>query len=224
MNSEAMITGPLQTKILVSLRDREMTGMELMKNLRIKSPGTIYPVLEVLRERGLISQREERDGSIRRKISFLTDEGNRHLRRHLMASAKWYCCDVAEPMNKILSLVGNKIDVKSNTKVLSTFEHEGVKALLDGSKVVFSEDLSLPLGEFDLVLSFLGIGCIMGKENEEINAYASQLYRTLKPGGSIIILEIEKTDNIFAEILFREMFGLDVPPGMSGEELKETLD
>jgi DNA-binding PadR family transcriptional regulator len=222
--SDAMITGPLQTRIMVALREKEMSGKSLMKALRINSPGTIYPVLEILRERGLISYRVERLGSVRKKISFLTDFGKDHLRRLLMSAAKWYCCDVSIHMSRILSLVEELIDVGPEAKVLSTFEHESVSALLPKSKITFFEELPLPENGFDLALSFLGVGCIMGKESEEIKDYATQLYCSLIPGGNLLIVEIEKTDNMFAEILFSEMFGLVDAPGMTQEETEKILN
>ena len=47
------IEGTLQGKILALLVEGPLAGSDLMKQLNIRSPGTIYPALKLLREKGL---------------------------------------------------------------------------------------------------------------------------------------------------------------------------
>ena len=71
-----------------------------MKRLRLKSPGTIYPVLEVLRTKGLIDFKVETTGAARKKVYFLTEIGTQKMHDHLTSSVK-FCCDTSEHINKI---------------------------------------------------------------------------------------------------------------------------
>lgn len=57
--TEVEITGPLQAKIMRILKDEALCGVDIMDRLNLKSPGTIYPVLKVLRKRGLVDYRVE---------------------------------------------------------------------------------------------------------------------------------------------------------------------
>ena len=76
-----MMKGFLGFMILWMLRNESKTGMELARELEerrghMPSPGTIYPVLKVMTERGLLSVDEE-------KLYSLTDEGKEELDRSL---------------------------------------------------------------------------------------------------------------------------------------------
>ena len=73
--------GFLGFMILWLLRDEPKTGMELAREMEERkghrpSPGTIYPVLKMMTERGLLSVGEEKRYS-------LTDEGREELDRSL---------------------------------------------------------------------------------------------------------------------------------------------
>jgi DNA-binding PadR family transcriptional regulator len=76
-----MMKGFLGFMVLWMLREEAKTGMELARELEGRkghrpSPGTIYPVLKVLTERGLLSVDGEKRYS-------LTDEGRQELDRSL---------------------------------------------------------------------------------------------------------------------------------------------
>jgi DNA-binding PadR family transcriptional regulator len=76
-----MMKGLLGFMVLWMLRDEPKTGMELARELEERkghrpSPGTIYPVLKVLTERGLLDVDGEKRYS-------LTDEGREELDRSL---------------------------------------------------------------------------------------------------------------------------------------------
>jgi ubiquinone/menaquinone biosynthesis C-methylase UbiE len=64
----------------------------------------------------------------------------------------------------------------------------------------------------------------MGKETSEITDYINRLHRSLRKGGSLLVIEIEKTDNLFARILFEDILGLKEPLGLQKEELKNVLE
>ncbi len=216
------IAGNLQAKIMMLLREEQLCGVDLMKRLRIKSPGTIYPVLDVLRTKGLIDFKAQTNGATRKKIYFLTELGIEKTRDHLTSSVK-FCCDTSNYVSKILENVKNLIEIKRREKVLSTLDHDELKRFLKGADATYSSDLQVPNNTFDTALSFLGVGCLIGK-NEEITDCVNQLYASLKKGGRLLAIETEKTDNMFSQILFEDVFGLNQPPGLYGEELEVMLE
>ena len=89
------IAGNLQAKIMMLLREEQLCGVDLMKRLRIKSPGTIYPVLDVLQTKGLIDFKVETKDATRKKIYFLTEIGLQNYDDHLTSSVK-FCCDTSQ--------------------------------------------------------------------------------------------------------------------------------
>ncbi len=217
------IAGNLQAKIMMLLREEQLCGVDLMKRLRIKSPGTIYPVLDVLRTKGLIDFKVETKGAVRKKVYFLTEVGTQKTRDHLTSSVK-YCCDTSEHVNKILEIVGGLIEINRKEKVLSTLDHDELKRFLKGADVTYSSDLQVSANTFDKALSFLGVGCLIGNETSDIANYVSQLYLSLKKGGVLLAIETEKTDSMFSQILFEDVFGLKEPPGLHPDELRAVLE
>ncbi len=220
--SESEITGSLQAKIMMTLRDKKLCGVDLMSQLRIKSPGTMYPVLELLRKKGLIDFKVEINGAVRKKTYFLTDFGEQEIRDHLTRSAK-FCCDISKYLAKILENAGGLVEIKRHQKVLSTLDYDVVRRFLKAGDVTFSNDLKVPADSYDVALSFLGVGILIGQERADAADYVKQLYRLLKKGGKLLIIEIEKTDNIFSEILLEDFLGVGETPGLHSEDLKSIL-
>ena len=220
---ESEITGSLQAKIMMLLRDEKLCGVDIMRKLRIKSPGTIYPVLEALRKKRFIDYKVEAAGAVRKKVYFLTENGRQQIREHLVRSAR-FCCDVSLHINRILENMKGLIEIKRHQKVLCTLEYEEVKRSLKGADVTFSYDLNVPSDTYDAALCLLGVGCLMGKEPSDIADYVGRLYKSLRRGGYLLVIEIEKTDNLFTRILFEDVFGLKEPPGLLKEELKSILE
>lgn len=215
------IAGNLQAKIMMLLRDEQLCGVDLMKRLRIKSPGTIYPVLDVLRTKGLIDYKVETNGATRKKIYFLTELGTQKMQDRLASTVK-FCCDTSIYVNKILETVKSLIEIKRHEKVLSTLDHDELKLFLKNADTTYSSDLNVPAGTFDTAMSFLGVGCLIGK-NDDITRCVNQLYASLKKGGRLLAIETQKTDNMFSQILFEDVFGLNEPPGLQEEALKLIL-
>ncbi|MGD0643963.1 MAG: helix-turn-helix transcriptional regulator [Candidatus Bathyarchaeia archaeon] len=217
------IAGNLQAKIMMILRDEQLCGVDLMKRLRIRSPGTIYPVLDVLRKKGLIDFKVETAGTVRKKAYFLTNTGRKEIREHLTRSAR-FCCDTPTYITKIVEKARGLVEIKRHQRILCTLDYEEIRRFLKGADVTFSSDLKGPENSYDTALSFLGVGIIIGKENADITDYVKRLYKSLKRGGSLLAVEIEKTDNLFSQILFEDVFGLKEPPGLQTEELKSILE
>jgi DNA-binding PadR family transcriptional regulator len=221
--STSEITGPLQAKIAMMLKNEELCGVDIMGRLNIKSPGTIYPVLEELKNRQLIDYRLESKGATRKKIYFLTSMGREQLREHLINSARKFCCDPSLYIKEILTNINPMIKAKQHQKILCTLEYNEVKRFLRGADVTFSWDLRVPSDTYDLALSFIGVGCLIGKETADATDYISRIYRSLRKDGCLLAIEIEKTDNMFAKIFFEDIAGLKQLPGLQREELEGIL-
>ncbi len=70
-------SGPLQLKVLLTLTEGPSFGLDLMKKLKIKSPGTIYPELKLLTQRELI---EIQAKTGKKKIYTLSEKGKQSRR------------------------------------------------------------------------------------------------------------------------------------------------
>ncbi len=66
--------------------------------------------------------------------------------------------------------------------------------------------------------------CLIGRETSDIATYVNQLYAALKKGGVLLAIETEKTDSMFSQILFEDVFGLREPPGLHPDELRTVLE
>jgi DNA-binding PadR family transcriptional regulator len=217
------IAGNLQAKIMMSLREEQLCGVDLMKRLRIKSPGTIYPVLDVLRTKGLIDFKLETAGAVRKKTYFLTELGTQKMHDHLTSSVK-FCCDTSTHISKILKTLQELTEIRPHQKVLITLDHDEIRRFLKGAEVTYSNDLKIRTNTYDTALSFLGVGCLMGRETPDIANCANQLYVSLKNGGVLLAIEIEKTDNMFSQILFEDVYGVKEPPGLNEDQLRKVLE
>jgi len=217
------IAGSLQAKIMMLLREEQLCGVDLMKRLKIKSPGTIYPVLDILKTKGLIDYKVVTNGAARKKVYFLTEIGIEKMHNHLTSSVK-FCCDTTSHVNKILKIVQEHVKIKPREKVLSTLDHDEIKRFLKGADVTYSSDLKVPADTYEVVLCFLGVGCLIGRESSDIANYINQLYRCLKKGGFLLAIEVQKTDNMFSQILFEDVFGLKARPGLEQDELRMALE
>lgn len=209
---------------MMILRDEALCGVEIMKKLGIRSSGTIYPVLGALRERKLVDYRVEAMGATRKKIYFLTRIGEQRIRELLIRPTRMFCCDPSLQIKRILEGVRGLVEIKRDQKILCTLEHDEVKRFFRSSDITFSYDLNVPSDTYDLALSFLGVGHLIGKRAEGITNYVSRLCRSLKKGGSMLTVQIEKTDNMFARIFFEDILGLKESPGLKREELQNILE
>ena len=222
--TETEITGPLQAKIMRVLQDDALCGVDIMDRLNLRSPGTIYPVLKVLRKRGLVDYEVEVQGTTRKKVYSLTEAGRQQIREGFLRSAKVYCCDASLLLNRTLKTIEGLVEIKRHRKVLCTLESNEVRRFLRSADVTFSHDLNVSPDTYELALSFLGVGCFIGKETQDITAYVSRLYKSLKKGGSLLAIEIEKTDNMFAGMFFEDIVGLKESSGLQREELEGILE
>jgi DNA-binding PadR family transcriptional regulator len=217
------ISGPLQEKIMILLRERPMCGKDLMKELGIKSPGTIYPALEELKKKKLVDVHLEITGAIRKKIYNLTPNGKDHLHESMTSSAKMFCCDPSLYVETILRDMRGMVDIRKHQKILSTLDFADLRGSLNGADVTFESDAGKISGKYDVILTFTGMGCLIGTAQKDLEKYFTALRPMLRKEGRLLVVEIERTDNIFVRILFDDIRKSSKQPGMSPKELESIL-
>jgi hypothetical protein len=63
----------------------------------------------------------------------------------------------------------------------------------------------------------------MGRNESDLSDYLASLRPKLRTGGQILVVEIERTDYMFARIFFEDIRKISKPPGMSSKELENTF-
>jgi DNA-binding PadR family transcriptional regulator len=217
------ISGPLQERIMLILRERPMCGKDLMRELGLKSPGTIYPALDEMNARGLICYRSEVDGAIRRKIYELTEEGKGLLRKSMASSAHMFCCDLSLYVDTVLRDARKVIKISKHQKVLSTLDYIDLESLVNGAELTCLSDPIEGSERFDVILTFTGLGCLIGKKKIDLAGHFGSLRSRLREGGKLFTVEIERTDNLFAKIFFEDIGNIHDQPGMTAKELQKVL-
>lgn len=219
---KANVLGPLQLKIVLALRDDSLCGVDLMKRLHLKSPGTIYPVLNTLHNKKYIDYNLESEGIIRKKKYFITDFGLNQIKDQL---SDWSlgCLRCSTTSERILKTLKDLYEFKITDKILCSFKDIEIQNFLTNYHVQYSNKDINKNDTFDLIINFIGVGLLWGKENTELTTYVKSLYQSLRNNGKLITIEFQKTDNILAQILFVDVLGLQEPAGLSADRLNEVL-
>jgi len=194
-----------------------------MKELGIKSPGTIYPALEELKRKEMIDFHLETMGAVRKKTYDLTVKGKMYLRESMTSSAKMFCCDTSLYVETVLRDAKGIIDIKRHQKVMSTLDYIDLRGFLNGADVTYITEVDKTTGQYDVILSFTGVGCLIGRGQKNLPQYFASLRPKLREGGQLLVVEIERTDNLFARIFFKDIRSMSKPPGMSSKELEDIL-
>ena len=115
--------------------------------------------------------------------------------------------------------------ISPKQKVLSTLLYQPIKDWLETSDTTFLPLFEEVSGTYNLIVCG-GAATLMayGWRKTEFTDYLLNLITSLEPGGTFIILENEKTDNIFANMLFKEILGFNRVTGLSEEELRNLLE
>jgi DNA-binding PadR family transcriptional regulator len=218
------IEGTLQGKILALLMEEPLAGSDLMRRLNIRSPGTMYPVLKLLREKGLIEYASERAPG--KKLYVLSEAGVLELKKVLLGIGRGFYSRYLEALAADFVVTLQKLDptLNSEGKVLSTLLYRPIKEWLANSDVTFLPLFEEIKGTYNLILCG-GVATLIehGWRTPEFEEYLSNLVSALEPEGTFVILEKEETDNIFVHLLFQEILGFSSVPGLSAEELRDIL-
>jgi DNA-binding PadR family transcriptional regulator len=217
------ITGTLQGKVLTTLIEGPSSGVDLMKRLNLSSPGTIYPVLKSLMNEEFIEYAPE--GIPGKKMYVLSEKGKEQLKFILLGLSRRFLTHYAEPYSQsFIDSWENLIEIEPNQKVLCTLDYKPIKQWLKNAVVTYLPVPEQPIGTFDhIICTMVGTLILYGWERNEIASYLSEIVKSLKPKGTLLIAEVEKSHNMFMEIFFKEVLGYGKVPGISKEELKDLM-
>ena len=111
----------LQMKILLMLNQKPMYGYEIMKELGLElgkkpSPGTIYPALNSMCDKGLIKMSKIEGENIPRKVYRLDTEGLKHV-KDLYYTLVTSCCKETAPLIRgIIEFIYEKLELCSQER------------------------------------------------------------------------------------------------------------
>lgn len=217
------IEGTLQVRVLVALIEGASSGIDLKKKLNLSSSGTIYPVLHSLQRKGLI---EYAPKVLQKKMYVLSERGKEQLGTILSGIGSIYFARFVKPyVLSFINALENLFQIEPGQKVLCTLDYEPIKRWLKKADVTYLQLLESPHGSYDLCL------CTMvetlksyGWKIDEFTLYLSNIVKSLRPGGTLVTAEIEKTDNIFVEMFIKEVLGYGKVIGLSKVELRDVLE
>ncbi len=221
--TESKIKGSLQIKILLCLRENSTYGKDLMQILKIKSPGTIYPALKTLTQKGLIDFKVEKTKTNTKKIYFLSDSGKEELTSYLQNSAQYLISNSSLYINRVLGEIVEFIELENHLKVFCNLDENIAKKYIKHKKITFSKIIDFPIESFDAIICFLGAGLILNQEDDAINSYLETNYAILRKLGRIILIEIEQTDNLFVRILFEDILKEKKRIGLERQKLLDMM-
>lgn len=219
---KANVLGSLQLKVVLALRDDSLCGVDLMERLHLKSSGTIYPVLNTLRNKKYIDYNLESDGIVRKKKYFITDYGLSQIKDQL---SDWSSCCLrcSTTSERILNTLKDLYEFKTTDKILCSFKDNEIQNFLINYDVEYSnKDINKP-DTFDLIINFIGVGFLWGKENAELTTYVKSVYQSLRDNGKLVTIEFEKSNSVLAQILFVDVLGLQETAGLSIDRLNKIL-
>ena len=218
------ITGTLQGKVLTTLIEGPSSGVDLMKRLNLSSPGTIYPVLKGLMKEEFIEYAPHEIPG--KKMYVLSENGKEQLKLILLGISRRFLSHYAEPYSQsFIDSWENLIKIKPNQEVLCTLDYKPIKQWLQKAVVTYLPVPEQPVGTYDhIICTMVGTLILYGWERNEIANYLSEIVKSLKPKGTLLIAEVEKSNNMFMEIFFKEVLGYGKVPGISKEELKDLIE
>ena len=62
-----------------------------------------------------------------------------------------------------------------------------------------------------------------GWKTTEFHTYLTSLVQSLRPDGLLVLMELQKTDNLIVTIFFKDVLGFDDVPGITEQNLREIL-
>jgi len=220
------IEGILQSRVMVVLIEGPASGKDLMRKLNLSSPGTIYPVLKALRRDGYI---EKAPGWTRgRKRYILSDKGKEQIKIILLGIGRRYFAHYVDTyVSSVIDELKGIIPINSEKKALfvTMYEHEPVKQWLASTNITYIQIFETPTDTYDLIICCM-VGTLMasGWRTGEFSAYLSQIMKSLQSRGTLVMVENEKTDNLYVEIFFKEILGFSKTPGLLKEELRNLFE
>jgi DNA-binding PadR family transcriptional regulator len=218
------IDGTLQWKVLATFIEGPFSGSDIMKKLKLSSPGTIYPVLRILREKGLIEKAPEKVPG--KKMYILSKDGVQEIKKILLEISRRYFSRYAGPYtSSLVEILSDVIEIDQYEKALSTLTYEPIKQWLKNTDATYLNIFETPPSAYNLVLS--GLVCTFmayGWKKDAFTLYLSSIVKSLQPGGTLIMVELKKTDNIIVKMFFKDVLGFSRVPGLLEKDLRDILE
>ncbi len=182
-------------------------------------------MLKVLRRKGLIEYAPEKVSG-KEKLYVLSEKGKESLRTILINIGTRYFSRYVDPYASIfLEHVKNLFEISGKQKILCALNLEPVREMLDKTDTTYLKPFQKPPSTYSLIIcGMVGTLMLYGWKREELSLYLSQMIQSLNEGGTFVTVEIEKTDNIFSELFFKEVVGYSRVPGLSESELRNLLE
>jgi len=213
----------LQWKVLATFIEGSFTGAEIMRRLRLSSPGTIYPILKTLREKGLIEYALEQ--SPVKKVYVLSNDGIKELIKIMHAIGnKFIIRHVSSYTSSLLEVLKPVIDITQCEKVLSTLQFQSIRDWLKNTDTTYLNIFEKPSSTYNLIL--MGLVCTFkasGLKEDDFTAYTSAMVKSLQPGGTLVMVELEKDTHLISRAFFNSILGFNEVPGISEEEMRICL-
>jgi len=215
--------GPLQLKVLLTLTEGPSFGTNLMKKLGIMSPGTIYPVLQILERKGLI---EVKTIAKKKKYYVLSEKGKQQIQNLLFDIGRKFFSTYLDPdLFPWIRILDETIRLTPNTRILSNIDYEPVRHWLSNMDVTYKQFLEEPERSYNFAITQIVATMILYDwRKEELSRYFSKIVESLEPESTMVMIEIEKVDNIFVKMFFRKVLGFTKVPGITETELKELIE
>jgi DNA-binding PadR family transcriptional regulator len=223
-SEEVTIAGRLQWRVLMTFIEGPHSGAAIMRKLKLRSPGTIYPVIKTLREKGLIESAPERVPG--QKAYVLSENGVREIKKILLTISRRYFSRYTGPYTSaIVDTLREALTIERYPHVLSTLTYEPVKAWLQATDATYLQLFDTPPATYDLVLSGL-VYTIMayGWKKTAFTRFLTALIESLRPGGTLILVELEQTNNLIVTMFFKDVLGFTKVPGVSTEAVRAMLE
>jgi len=233
--------GMFQVKLLLMPKDRPMYGLEIAAELEKSSgwrpsPGTLYPALKKLEEKGFISFEKVTSSGNKRKLYSLTEKGEGELAKIFSLTCYYYDCKLRDCLKdfyrKAVELAGlgkddqvlvsppdpDLLDMCSGKVDGRVLAHPFISGLSRKEKVEYVDVEELPEESLDKVILNLG----SSSSHDDMWAIIKSAYQKLKTEGVLVSLAPEKSDNIWVESFYRHVLGT-TDYGIDPEELEGVL-
>ena len=223
INQKKEHSRPLQLKVLLTLTEGPSFGLDLMKKLKIKSPGTIYPELKLLKSRGLIEIQAKTE---KKKIYVLSEKGKQLLQQQLFdIGRKYFNVSVTPYLEPLIQMLDDTIKLTPELKILSNGGYEPTKQWLHHMDVTYQQFPEEPQGRYNLaILDLIGTLIHYGWKKKELYNYLSRIIESLEPESMMIMIEIERVKNMFANMYLQDVLGFTKVPGITDTELKKLIE
>lgn len=237
--------GLLQTKILLTLKNRPTHGYHLMKELKgdgeLTSPGTIYPALNALLKMGLVDFTEKNSSAAKRKIYYLTEMGAAQLAKtekmffesiiHNMNedivkySIDWFnkYLDIQEGSNIIYScadsveLYNVLLGSVGNSGKLYVVPRIDIDGVPKGVNIITENDIDY-LSDIDFAIFFDGIAPLV-PATVNLENLCTKLHKVLDKNG-IFVFSILDANNIVLKTLTSTLMPINIQQTHTKEDIE----